>query len=418
MKRILFLSQTLPYPPNGGVFIRTYNILRQLSQQFELTIHSFDRTGGAAQNRSHEEISSYCAEMEQLGEFELTSVPQGQNRLRLFADHGRSMLSGKSAVHYRYASRAFGTRLQTLLASGNWDIVHVDSLDLVTWLPSIENEVIACTHHNVESDLLRQRSSITSNPLLRSYLMHQADLTVRDEQRWCPRVATNVVVSDDDGVRLSKISPSARFDTIPNGVDTSFMTPGGSVDGSLVFVGSAGWFPNKDGFEYFCDEILPLIRSAGHDPTVTWIGRAPEPMRREFRKRYAVHLTGYMDDIRPTVRRASCFVMPIRVGGGSRLKLLDAWSMGKAVVSTSAGAAGVEAIHDANILISDGPDEFARSVIRILEDSETRLRLGEAARETAERLYSWEVVGNSLCELYSELAAGDRETLAHHQIRV
>ena len=106
--------------------------------------------------------------------------------------------------------------------------------------------------------------------------------------------------------------------------------------------------------------------------------------------------------------------MPVRVGGGTRLKLLDAWAMGKAVVSTSAGAAGVEAVHDGNILIADDPAAFTQSVIRILEDSTTRLRLGRAARETAERLYSWKVVGKRLHLLYSELAAGERTTLAQH----
>jgi glycosyltransferase involved in cell wall biosynthesis len=228
----------------------------------------------------------------------------------------------------------------------------------------------------------------------------------REEARYCEKVATNVVVSEDDKRLLLEIAPHAVVEVVPNGVDTSWFYP--SQEGEkagIVFVGGYNWHPNRDGMSYFCSSILPLIRAAGVTAPITWVGSAPEKVKEEMQQRYGVTLTGYVDDIRPIVDRSACFVVPLRAGGGTRLKILDAWAMGKAVVSTRVGAEGLQANDGVNILLRDSPEAFAHAVKTVLEDDALRRRLESAARATAERTYDWDVLEGQLIPIYRDAIA-------------
>ena len=176
----------------------------------------------------------------------------------------------------------------------------------------------------------------------------------------------------------------------------------------MVFVGEIGWFPNHDALRFFCEEILPRVRAAGQRAPVRWVGRAPDEARREYRARYGVELTGYVPDIRPLVHDAACYVVPLRVGGGTRLKILVAWAMGKAVVSTSIGCEGLAAEDGRNILIRDDPDSFAQATCAVLQDGDLRQRLGAEGRRTVERHYDWERIGESLLGSYTSLLESRR----------
>jgi glycosyltransferase involved in cell wall biosynthesis len=261
------------------------------------------------------------------------------------------------------------------------------------------------THHNVESALLRRRADGEGSPVLNAYLRMQARWMEAAERLWCPRAAMNVAVSLADRRALERLAPGARFTVLPNGVDTSVFQPGIGVQRGVVFVGGYDWFPNRDSMEYFSEQILPRIRS--HMPLeVTWVGRAPEAVQRAFLQNHGIAMTGYRDDIRPHVQRAACYVVPLRVGGGTRLKILDAWAMGKAIVSTSIGCEGLDARDGENILVRDDPESFAGAVRAVLADADLRRRLGENARATAERVYDWEVIGAEMLRDYHALLEG------------
>jgi len=403
--RVLVLSQTVPFPPDGGAWIRTYNLLRALARRFELTILCFERAIAASDGFAFNEGASLRA-LSQLGHAEIFPIPQRHSRLRFLADHARSLLRGRVFTQYLYESGAFRERLRQLVAEGGYDLVHVDSLDLAAYLPLLQGLPVACTHHNVESALLRRRARADASAAVRAYAAHQAGLMEATERAWCPRVALNIAVSEDDAAALARLAPAARFTIVPNGVDTRFFQPGPDPEGEgLVFVGGANWFPNRDALEYFCRDILPLLRRNRPDLRVTWVGAASEEDRRSFLARHGVELTGYVDDIRPRVRDAACFIAPLRVGGGSRLKILDAWALGKAVVSTSVGCEGLAAQHGRNILVADDPAAFAAAVERVLVDRTLRRELGRAARALVERVYAWDVVGAGLVDAYEALLA-------------
>lgn len=403
--RLLFLSQTLPIP-EGGASIRSYNLLRVLARTYDVTVLSFYRRG------SHPRIRSVARGLEAVREFaevEVFPVPQEFNRLRFAADHVRSLVNSRAYTAYAYDSRAFGERVHTHISSGDHGLVHLDSLDLVSYLPMLAGVPVACTHQNVESRLLRRRAERASTPALRRYLSYQAGLVEAEERAWCGRVQTNLVVSQDDADELRRIAPGARIAVAPNGVDTTLFQPQDVEQNGLVFVGPGSWGPNAEAMHFLGREILPRLRALGSQVEATWVGRADDRMQREFRRQYGMHMTGFVDDVRPYVGSAECYVVPLRTGGGTRLKILEAWAMGKAVVSTSAGCEGLAAEDGVNILVRDSAESFAGAIRDVLEDSHLRTRLGAAARATAVKSYDWEVIGKAVLDEYASLGAGSTE---------
>jgi glycosyltransferase involved in cell wall biosynthesis len=223
-------------------------------------------------------------------------------------------------------------------------------------------------------------------------------------------VACNVAVSPLDLKALRAAAPEAHYVEVPNGVDVEAFTPEPGRDRGLVSVGGVNWFPNRDALDHLVTNILPHVRAAAGNPATVWVGRADEAMRNRYREHHGIELTGYVPDIRPYVSQAACFVVPLRVGGGTRLKILDAWAMGKAVVSTSVGCEGLAAVDGENILIRDDPRDFAAAVTVVLWDNQLRARLGRAARQTVERQYAWSVIGDRMTRAYLDVIGRCSET--------
>lgn len=401
--RLLFLCQNLPYPPDGGALIRSYHTLRLLARDYDVTALCFVRR---STRPSAEAIEAARVALEKTAErVHVFELPQERSRSRFVSDHLRSLVSGRAYTRWSYESAAFRMRLRGLLDSVRFDLVHVDSLDLVGYLPLLTptGQPVVLAHHNVESQLLRRRAE-SESCLRRAYLRLQAHLLEREERRWCPRVDLNIVVSPEDANTLTELAPSAEVMVVPNGVDSRTFCPSDEEPcREIVFVGGYTWFPNRDGMEYLASEILPLIRARDPEVPVTWVGRASDEVRSAFGA-MGITLTGYVEDIRPYVTRAACFVVPLRVGGGTRLKILDAWSMGKAVVSTSAGSEGLAVQPGENMLVADEPESFAEAVLRVLNDPELRRRLGARGRATVEAYYDWQVIGGPMLARYADLA--------------
>lgn len=397
-KRLLFLSHRLPYPPHNGASIRTFNILKQLAREFEITALCFDRndpaTGGMPLAERMEALAPYAS-------VEVFPIPQEHSTWRKILDHTRSVLTLRPYTYYMHDSAGFGRRLRYHLAQG-YDLVHLDSLDLVRWVPSLRHLPTICTHHNVESALLQRRAG--AEPWHRAvYMRLQGRLLRKAERHFMSQMALNIAVSDTDEAELRRIDPDLRIAVIPNGVDIDAFRPGSEGTSGCVFVGGTTWFPNKDGLRWFAESVLPELIRQGWNEEVVWVGRATDDEIARYRPA-GIRLTGYVEDIRPYVQEALCFIVPLRVGGGTRLKVLDAWAMGKAVVSTPIGSEGLDARHEINVLLAETPTQFAAAILRVLADGELRTRLGRAARETAVRLYSWEGLGARIRTLYVEAA--------------
>lgn len=395
--RLLFLCQTLPYPPDGGVQIRSFNVMRELSKSFDITALCFFR---AATRPLEQHVREGLEGLSEVSDPSAFAIPGEASRPRVIWDHVRSVVTQRVYTYYVYQSGRFASALQDALARHTFDLVHVDSLDLSCYLPALSDLPVICTHHNIESALLRSRARTEDNAIVANYLRLQARLMEAEERRWCGRFALNVTVSDEDARRLEEIAPGSRITVVPNGVDTSLFKPAPAATAGIVFVGGYGWYPNRDAMAYFAESILPLIRRHEAGVEATWVGRAPQHVQEEYDTRHSIDMTGYVDDIKPIVQRAACYVVPLRAGGGTRLKILDAWAMGKAVVSTSVGCEGLHARDGENILIRDEPDAFAEAVLQVLRSPGLRDRIGRNARRTAESDYDWGVIGKRMVGAY------------------
>ena len=216
-------------------------------------------------------------------------------------------------------------------------------------------------------------------------------------------MSLNIAVSPDDASQLHALAPASRIAVIPNGVDTEYFAPDPAANTEgCVFVGGTNWFPNRDGLDWFAGSIAPLITQRRPGTSTRWVGHVTA-RERETYQNPALTLTGYVDDVRPFVHAASCFVVPLRVGGGTRLKVLDAWAMGKAVVSTSLGCEGLATVPGENIIIADDAATFADAVVAVAGDKDLQRRLGAAGRRTVEDKYGWQALGKELRELYRGL---------------
>lgn len=403
--RLLFLCHTLPYPPDGGVWIRTFNVFRLLAEEFETTALFFERTL-APKTSAHHDPEQSLEFLRRFGSVELFRVPQMRSRPRLISDHLKGVLTGRVFTYYRYDDHAFRTRLLELLREGAFDVIHVDSLDLLRYLSLLKDIPVVCVHHNVESRLLLRRANAERSAVMRRYVTHQARLMERAERHWCPRIDLNVCVSPEDAQWFESLAPDGRYAVVSNGVDVEYYHPRlgeQAQDSDLVFVGGSSWFPNRDALDHFCEDILPLLRRHRPELRVRWVGDTRPGDAERYWAGAAVELTGYVDDVRPYVWGTRCFVVPLRVGGGSRLKILDAWAMGMPVVSTSVGCEGLLAVDGENILIRDSPAEFASAVAEVLKDQDLAVRLGRNGRTTVEREYSWRKIGQSMVPLYQAL---------------
>lgn len=399
MRSLLVLSHVVPHPPDTGVHTRTFNLWRQLAREFRIRALCFHRSEGG---RLAIDAADSAEALRSIADVSVFPVPQDESRLRLMRDHASSVLRRRSYTVPMYDSPAFSRALAVALASEEFDLVQLETLDLAAHIPAVLGRRTACTHHNVESDLLARRSMREENPALAAYMRLQSRLMRDEEKRWCPRLDLNLVVSERDRDRLAEIAPGTTLSVVPNGVDIDQFMPVEGGESGVAFTGGTMYYPNRDALAYFAAEILPLLRKSDPDLLVNWIGRATPEEVEEFGAR-GVRLTGRVADVRPLVAQAGCFVVPLRVGGGTRLKILEAWAMGKAVVTTTIGCEGLAAVDGQNCLVRDTASGFADAVVEVLGRTDLRRRLGESGRATVEERYSWDAIGQDLLGSYRQL---------------
>jgi glycosyltransferase involved in cell wall biosynthesis len=233
----------------------------------------------------------------------------------------------------------------------------------------------------------------------------------RTERLFLERAGKVLTVSDADKDSLSAILDPSRISTIPTGVDTDYFRSSNlpQLPHSIVFVGSMDWMPNEDGILFFMERIFPLVRKTLQCATIKIVGRDPSAKLIRALQQYSqVTLTGRVDDIRPYLDEAEVCIVPLRVGSGTRLKIFEAMSMGKAVVTTTLGAEGLPVTDGNNVLVANTEKDFADAVIRLMQDAGLRSRIGRAARTLVEREYSWRSVGDTFARSVEDFLAHDR----------
>lgn len=394
--KILALTSKSPYPLVEGRALRTFNLLKQAARRHEIHLLSFVQTPEEVEGI--ESMRGICASVA----FEPLYLDGA--RTNLLRDAALELVSSAPLMAVKYSTSTMRRRLRASLRAARFDVLHLDMLHLALYLDEAQSVPVVLVDHNVESVLLERRAQSEPRPLAHAYLRYQVGKLRRFEARSCERANAVVAVSEHDAAQLRSLAPRATVWSVPNGVDTDFFrardTP--RQAGSMVFVGGLGWFPNLDAMRYFCESVLPLVLRQCPDASLTVVGKNPdERAAKAIAAHPRVRLTGMIDDIRDTVSAAAVFVVPLRIGGGTRLKILDALSMGKAIVTTSLGCEGLDVIHGEHLLIADEPQSFAREVLRVLGNPALAAELGRRGRELVQNRYEWAVIAETMEEVYA-----------------
>ena len=399
--RLLFLSANLPYPPHSGPTNRTLHVLRELRPSFDITLLAFARRHHHPGRRERAEAA------EMLGrEIAVISPPQPiaaeWSQLRKVWDHLRSLVRRRPYTEYEYASADFERQLRSTIDRAAPDLVHLDSIDLFRWLRCLPPIPVVCTHHSVESQLLRRRASYV-DPMAAWYLRFQAGLIERLERELCPSFALNIMMSDGEAAILRALAPGAGTLVVPNGVDAQRLHPDRRIErdrSRIVFLGPPYVLANRDAVEFFLASMWPAVRAQLPGVSLRVLGSCPAQLQARFEAHHGVTCAGYVEDLNAELNQAGCAIVPLRIGGGTRLKIVDAWATATPVVSTTLGCEGLRAHHSTNILIGDTPDAFAGAVVEVLGDGDLAQRLGTEGRRTVEEFYDWRRLGEQLRAAY------------------
>jgi polysaccharide biosynthesis protein PslH len=402
--KILMIGHFVPYPPSGGSLQRSYNLLSEIAKENSVTLLALNQIAILPDENSVAEsvvaLNIFCNKVK------VFKIPTDGNGMLWYLLLIFNMFSSVPYSVWRFKSKALKKEIIKQLQIEHFDIIHLDTIDLAQYADLFTGIPIVLNHHNAESQLLFRRSTGSRNPLMRFYLYIQAVKLKRYEKNNINRFNANLVVSPDDGQYLKQLAPNLKFDIIPNGTDTEFFFPKPASDShELIFTGGMGWYPNRDAMIYFCGEILPLIKQVYPDVIMNIIGRKPPKQVKQMAKdNDSIKLYGFVKDIRDYVAKAAVYVVPIRVGGGTRLKILDAFASGKALVSTSVGCEGISVMHGENILIADSPEDFANNVILLFNDKDLRKNLAANARKLVEEKYAWPIIGEKLRQILIRVA--------------
>lgn len=391
---VLIVDEEFPYPLNTGKRIRSYNLLRRLQQKHKITYLCYG---------NGTEVLPDCPNVV------LKVVPSPIIEQRGPAFYGAllwNLISPLPYVVVRHHSQLMCREAASLMTSGNIELIHCE------WTPYTENirgllssfpSVLSA--HNVEAQIWGRYFSTETNWLKKQYISPQWKKMLTYERQASQLYSHVAVVSEPDRHVFVDDYSCPRVTVVANGVDECYFTPVQTqpTPHSMVFTGSMDWRPNQDGIRYFLETIFPKIRAAIPDASLTVVGRKPPQWLVEIGHNMpGVTVTGTVDDVRPYICQSSLYIVPLRVGGGSRLKILEALSMAKPVLSTVLGAEGLNVIDEHHLVLRDEPDQFAETAVAMLKQPENYEHLGRAGRQLIMQQYAWDAIAGTMDHVWHE----------------
>ncbi len=402
--RLLFLTPQLPYPPHQGTTLRNFNILKNLAPRHEIHLLSF----GTPDELNDSPLREFCA------------------RIEIVPPPTRSMLQRALETFFhplpdmarRLHSPTLAQKLETLLTENKYDVVQIEGIEMAnvwklevgSWKLDTKSPIFVFDDHNAEWTL--QQSAYDTdrkNPKrwhAALYSWIQYNKLKQFERAICLEADAVVAVSQQDAGAIASLDSNIKPIVIPNGVDCEYYVPSDGVcakplaEVSVVFTGKMDFRPNVDACVWFAEEILPALRNEIPLAHVSFVGQKPSPKVLALKNYKGIEVTGFVPDTRPYIADAAVFAAPLRMGSGTRLKVLEAMAMGKAIVSTSFGVSGIDCANGRDVLIADDAKEFARAITLLMRDRERARELGRNARKLAEEKYDWEKLIPRFEELY------------------
>jgi sugar transferase (PEP-CTERM/EpsH1 system associated) len=409
--KLFFLTPQLPYPPHQGTTIRNFNIIKHLAPLHEITLLSF---GTANELQNAEPLRAFCR-------IEIAPSPTRSLMQRALT----TFFSPLPDMALRLQSNAMHETFAAMLRAETFDVMQIEGiemaevwrLEVINWdglpTPNFQLPAVVFDDHNAEYILQRTAFESDARRVTRwhaaLYSLIQWKKLAHYERTVCRRANRVIAASETDARALRDLDSSMNVSVIPNGVDTDHFVPSDKVctkplaEFAMVFTGKMDFRPNVDAMLWFCDEILPRIRAEIPLAHMVIVGQRPTPRIRALCHRTGIEVTGWVSDTRPYVADAAVCVVPLRMGSGTRLKVLEAMAMGKAIVSTTRGVEGIDLTPGREALIADTPEAFTRAVVALLHDADRRRVLGRAARALAESKFDWRKIVPAFEHVYGDL---------------
>ncbi|HEY6927053.1 MAG TPA: glycosyltransferase [Steroidobacteraceae bacterium] len=410
--RVLWASHVIPYPPKAGVLLRSYHLLRGIASRHDVDLIAFIQevwlrifypSLEEALDDCRRELLGLCRSVTFLP-IESLKRPGGQPRTALEA------LVLPSSYTIRWLQSATARQAFARASREPYALAHFDTIGLAPYRQFFADTPATLGHHNIESHMLLRRADNERNPLKRLYFWQEGRRVQRYEARTAGLFEAHVACSELDCERLRKIAPAAKAVAIPNGVDIEYfrsIAAAISSPPSIIFVGSLNWYPNVAAVLFLLKEIWPAVKAAVPDLRLDIVGSAP-PQAVLGAAAALEHVTvhGFVNDVRPLMNAATLYVCPIRDGGGTKLKLLDAFAMCKCVIAHPIACEGIDVTPGRDVEFADSAGAFVEAIRRMLADPAERARRGQAARQLVVERYSFAEIGRRLCEVFESAAAG------------
>lgn len=402
--RVLLLASYVPSRYKGAE-IRLYQLVRHLSQRHEITLWAINQRGVTPEEI--QQLLPHC----QLELQNIQTLPQSLparllNHSQWWRENGWQLgalpQSLPNAV-YRIYRPELRQRLDQLLTNNHFDLIHVNQIMIWHYLAQSNHQprppALLCTD-NAWAELARRDYQASPNRPFRKKL--EAKRMAAYEQKAVSQTAGCVVVSEVDQAFLQQQAPHQQFYLVPNGVDTDYFAPAGNESPTphLVFSGAMGWQPNAEAMLTFCRDIFPAVLAQYPTTRLTIVGLQPPPAVRQLANQPNIQVTDFVPDVRPYIAAATVYIAPLRLGSGTRLKILEALAMSKAVVSTTIGAEGLAVTSGRELLIADDNQSFASAICRLIASPSLRQQLGQAGRQLVSTRYEWQTMAAELDRAY------------------
>jgi sugar transferase (PEP-CTERM/EpsH1 system associated) len=394
--KILQLTTRLPYPPDDGGKIGIFNLTKYLSVRGHKIVLLSIISGRTKETlKNIEGLRKWC-------DVRAVYKNTGTNLWGLFLN----LFSGIPYTISKYHNSKAKEAIKKILSKGRFDLIHIDSLHMAYYGEFIKHEFelpLVLREHNVQTTIMERYYQQQGNPFTRLYAYLQWKKTHRYEAKICEIFDMCLMITREDKNRIERMNSSVKTCIIPAGVDTSYFYPLKIKEEpcSLVFVGDLSWLPNVDGLLWFYNRVWPRIKKSFLQVKSYVVGRRPPQKIRKLSKREQnIVVTGFVTDVRSYVAKCSVFVVPLRIGGGMRLKILEAMGMERPVVATSVGAEGIMVTDRENIMIADSEVDFAERVIELLKDTNLRRKVAQGGKKLIEQEYRWESIVEELEKEY------------------
>lgn len=403
--KLLWITPELPYPPFGGKNLRVYGLLEQLATRHRVSLIAFDRN--PEDHAGLDKLKTICDDV--------VAVPVSRRQLSRHKRKGQllSLFSGTSYLRRAYFSPRMQKTINDYVREHDFDVIQVESAPMGYYdIPG--RAACVLDTHNVEYEIFHRTYRSSGMSLRKLYSLSEWYKFRRDELNICRKFALCLTTSERDRRILAADLPATRFAVIPNGVNTTVYasSPGDeTMNGpSLLFTGKINYFPNTDGLRYFVEAIFPRVRQEIPGVRFYIVGQEPPLQIQRYRERPGIHVVGFVRDVRDYFRRSTLAVAPLRIGGGTRLKILEAMAMSRSVVATSMAAEGLDVIHGKHLLLADGPVPFATAVIELLKNTGLRRTLEKEGRKLVEERYDTRWIVQRLEATYEDLLRGRQRT--------